>query len=361
MNRTVRNGLAVAGMAGGIFFLGQAVASADTEATQTITPTTSSSVAGPGGGDATADTFTGATNIAAQADVNVVSNDVNTGNAVEVDNSRGETTIDSSVSLGSEIAVDQSNNTTVEADSGNVSGSGNPVVGSTGKGAGGGDSVTATQTITPTTTATVTTPASPVPAPPAPGGTAAALTETEANNAALQLDLNLVDNSVNTGNTVVVDNTRGDTTINCGPLAVLCEITVDQSNNTYITVTSGDVTNSGNPSVGNSGLPGTHHGTHHGKPAHHDHEEADCPDHKAAPVAHKPAPKHDMAPAKAAPAKAAWNSTSASHKSMSGAQPSSLAYTGTDVSVPLAVGLLTLTAGMGLAFATRRRSEAAAA
>ena len=29
MNRSVRNGLAIAGMAGGIFFLGQAVASAD--------------------------------------------------------------------------------------------------------------------------------------------------------------------------------------------------------------------------------------------------------------------------------------------------------------------------------------------
>ena len=43
-------------------------------------------------------------------------------------------------------------------------------------------------------------------------------------------------------------------------------------------------------------------------------------------------------------------------KAVSSAQPSSqLAYTGSDVSVPLAVGLLTLTAGMGLAFAARRR------
>jgi len=34
MNRSVRNGLAIAGMAGGIFFLGQAVASADDGGTQ---------------------------------------------------------------------------------------------------------------------------------------------------------------------------------------------------------------------------------------------------------------------------------------------------------------------------------------
>jgi hypothetical protein len=47
----------------------------------------------------------------------------------------------------------------------------------------------------------------------------------------------------------------------------------------------------------------------------------------------------------------------------SSAQPSSseLACTGADVSVPLTVGLPTLTAGMGLAPATRRRSEVQAA
>ncbi|CAA9246168.1 MAG: hypothetical protein AVDCRST_MAG52-1894, partial [uncultured Blastococcus sp.] len=42
MNRTVRNGLAVAGMAGGLLFLGQAAASADTDAAASgeITSTT---------------------------------------------------------------------------------------------------------------------------------------------------------------------------------------------------------------------------------------------------------------------------------------------------------------------------------
>ncbi len=77
--------------------------------------------------------------------------------------------------------------------------------------------------------------------------------------------------------------------------------------------------------------------------------DTDRPEYKAAPVAAKPA-LYSPAPVKAAPVKA-----------MSSAQPTSqLASTGADVSVPLTVGLLALAAGTGLAFATRRRTEAQA-
>ena len=56
MNRSVRNGLAIAGMAGGIFFLGQAVASADdgggtqaADATSTVDQSNASTDGGGGG------------------------------------------------------------------------------------------------------------------------------------------------------------------------------------------------------------------------------------------------------------------------------------------------------------------------
>ncbi|SFF04194.1 hypothetical protein [Blastococcus tunisiensis] len=149
MNRSVRNGLAIAGMAGGMLFLGQAVASADTDAAASgeITSTT----AGHGSGDATS------VNGQKVAAGNDVENDASTGDvdagggtsAVGVVAGNGNTVhaasgagdVDASQKVATEVTVAS------QANGGTVTGSNNAAAGN-----GATNEATATGTIDSTTT-----------------------------------------------------------------------------------------------------------------------------------------------------------------------------------------------------------------
>ncbi len=384
MKRTVRNGLAVVGMAGGMWFLGQAVAQADVAATGDIDSsaesgaTADASSGGSGGSGADADSSAGNSNttinLAADVDVTSVSTgDISTGNTIAVANTNAvyqSAAGSDKAEVAQEATTDITNETDLAVNSA-VTGSNNPVVNN---GRGGGGSVVADGDINSKAVSSAD-------ADSQSGSTghhgskghngsgadaySDAYNENTNVNGALDLDLTEVETGdISTGNDIAVINDN-DVSQNCSAedhATVYCEQNVTINNVTNIHVTSG-VNNSNNPWVGNSALPPGHHPEHHGMPAHH---EADCPEHHAAPVAPPAAAPvaAPVAPPAAAPVAhkpVMRSAVSAPAKAMSSAQPTALASTGADVSVPLAVGLLTLTAGMGLAFATRRHSEARAA
>jgi hypothetical protein len=332
MQRSVRNGLAIAGMAGGMLFLGQAVASADdggggADANNAVGTTAAAEGTGSGGGETEAENETTNANVAADVDVNKVSAaDINAGNVVHVystsgDNSAPDESNNADAALvepepngaPSEVVFDTGNKTEIEARSGSVSGSNSPVVGN---GARGG--ATANNELDADANASGSG-----------RGDTEADNETTNVNAAVDADVNKVETGpINTGNVVEVINNSGGNTAYCE--AGGCTIYFNTGNETYITVTSGDVSNSNNPWVGNSGLP---------------------------PGA-KPGQRADDCPDKAPPAKKAA-AAPAPRKAVSSAQPKGeLAYTGADSSLPLTLGLLALGAGGALTLAGRRRDTA---
>ncbi|WP_040338922.1 hypothetical protein [Candidatus Blastococcus massiliensis] len=364
MNRTARNTLAVAGMAGGIFFLGQAAASADTEANQTVTPTAEAANLSLGSdGGATAGNDTTAINIAAQVSATSVSTNANTGPDISVSQYSGDNNVSAggqsgqngTATLGQKsgspaapvanIDANTGNEAHIAVSTGDINGSGN-VSGDVVKkaGSGGGD-VTANQTVTPSATAKNASASLS-----GGGGGATAGNGTTAINAAVDVDLTQVTTNANTGPDIDVNQTSGDNNITC--YALVCNIHANTGNTVNIKVETGDINNSANVGGHHDGY-GHPHADHH-KPGYHHtpgyHHEDDCPAH------HKPAVA--PAPAKRAVAPVTYRAATTT----SSAQPSSqLAYTGAETSVPLTLGLIALGAGGALTLAGRRRSSTAAA
>jgi hypothetical protein len=342
MKRSVRNGLAIVGMAGGLLFLGQAMANASEDgATANNGASTSSTASGTGSGDTDADNDTTNANLAADVKANVVDTDeTNTGNAGTVENGSGDNqavleepvkeeepapeelktagTENGSTPEGSEVVFDTGNKTELDITSGDVSGSSSPVVGN---GPGGG--ATANNDLDTDANAS---------------GSGSGSGDTEADNdttnvnGAIDADVNVVETGgINTGNIILVENNSGGNTAYCPEGG--CTIYFNTGNKTFIVVHSGSVSNSNNPVVGNSGWPGSDRGD--GKRCGCD--KASQAKKTAAPVAHRAAPK------------------------LSSAQPKGeLAFTGAETSLPLAVGLLALGAGGALTLAGRRRETATA-
>jgi LPXTG-motif cell wall-anchored protein len=372
MRRSVRNGLAIAGMAGGMLFLGQAVASADTEAEGTIDQTTSAA-APSGHGDAKADSDIDQTVKAEQTTNNTVTTAPvkggDGGNATAVANTgvAGTVVIAESGKHGdAEGSVDITTGdaeATANANGGNAT-STNTI------NAGGAPTghVSATGTVTSDTTAT------------SGGGSGK---HSGGGDAKADSDIDqTVKSEQTTNNTVDVGPVKGGDGGNATAVAntgvagtvVICKA---PHGDVYcpVTITTGDATATANANGGNATStntinvgttapaakpeahkpeapkPAEHKPAEH-KPAHHaDAHHADCPDHhKAAAAAHRAAPVKKAAPA--------------AHRAPASrtAQPSKgqLAHTGSDVSAPLTLGLLALGAGGALSLAGRRRENSTA-
>jgi hypothetical protein len=352
MNRSVRNGLAIAGMAGGIFFLGQAVASADdggTQAADANSAVDQSNASTDGGGGGV--NLNGSSAEAKNVDVTEVTTNV-TGGSGGVNQASINTGIipDSSSDLATVAeqppggeengSIDVTVNTgdvslTQEANGGDVNGSGNVAV------AGGGNqTATATSEVTQSNTSEGDEhhgrgPGHHGPESYSGGGHNdgnANLNESSAE--ATNVDITEVETDVTGGNggvnqaeinTGIIGNT-----FYCAEHATCTfhfttgSVWVTQEAN------GGDVNGSGNVNIGHS--------------RHADHE-ADCPKEHEAEV--KPAVKPAAAPARHHHSSAPVSSS---------AQPSgTLAFTGSDVSLPLTVGLIALGLGIGLTAAGRRR------
>ncbi|MGY1803162.1 hypothetical protein ACI78T_07760 [Blastococcus sp. SYSU D00922] len=345
MNRSVRNGLAIAGMAGGIFFLGQAVASADQTASagnNVDQGAASSSSEGSGSGAGNANFSSAeATNVQkTEVDTDVEGGDgganiavINTG---VVGGGGNMASTSSSNEQGQQFTKIEFNSGDVvlhqSADGGDVNGSGNVHV----SGDNGDQTATATNNVDQTAVSKDEGEESY-------GSEAGNINKSSAE--ATNIDITDIETDVEGGdggfnyaeiNTGIIGNTfycyEGS---KCVYDFHTGDVKVVQS------ADGGDVNNSGNVNVGDTyGHP---HADHH-KPGHHD---ADCACHKpavapAAPVHHRPA--HRAAPVNAY------------------AQPKgSLAYTGAETTAPLALGLIALGAGGALTLAGRRRSSTAAA
>ncbi|MGY1803160.1 hypothetical protein ACI78T_07750 [Blastococcus sp. SYSU D00922] len=337
----MRNGLAIAGMAGGIFFLGQAAASADQTASagnnvDQAAASSSSEGSGSGAGNANFSEAE-ATNVQkTEVETEVDGGDggfnkaeINTGvvdgggiRTLESSEEEGKTVVD--VETG-DVAVHQS------ADGGDVNGSGNVHT----DGNSGDQTATATNNVD-----------------------QAASSEDEgeesegsgagningSSSEATNVDVTDIETDVEGGDggTNVVDINTGivGNTFYC-PAGSTCYYNFTTGSVTVVqNANGGSVNNSGNVNVGDTyGHP---HADHH-KPGH----EADCPEHKAAaPVAHhakRPAHTYRAAPVNTY------------------AQPKGeLAYTGAETTAPLALGLIALGAGGALTLAGRRRTASAA-
>ena len=352
MNRSVRNGLAIAGMAGGLFFLGQAVASAsDAGASNDVTQVNDSSGSGGSGANLN-DSSADATNV----DVTHVDSTVTGGsggvNSTSVNTgvlSGGPILVADTVSAQSRPSGDDDHHgdhhgddhsTTVDVTTGDVSvtqnanggavdNSGNIAVADKG----GNQTATASNTVSQSNSSE--------------GddhhgrehhdgkdhhGHGGNSNWNESDSSATNVDKTTVDSTVTGGaggsnsadiNTGIIGNTfYCPEHSTCTYNFTTGDVTVYQNAN------GGDVNNSGNIGVG-APVPGS----------------CTCPEKAAtaAPAA-KPAVKMASAPAKHSGAV------------LSSAQPSGqLAFTGSDVSLPLTVGLLALVAGLGLTVLGRRR------
>ena len=365
MNRSVRNGLAIAGMAGGIFFLGQAVASADdggggtqaADATSVVDQSNASTDGGGGGFNGNASEAEAKNVSVTEVTTNVTGGDggvnqasINTG--IIPDSSSDLATVAEQPPGGEENgSIDVTVTTgdvslTQEANGGDVNGSGNVAV------AGGGNqTATATSEVTQSNTSEGDDHHGrdhhdgyenhgPEALSGGNGGGGhddgnANLNENSAE--ATNVDITEVETNVTGGNggvnqaeinTGIIGNT-----FYCPEYATCTynfttgDVTVYQSAN------GGDVNGSGNVGVG-APVPGASPCTCHK----HEHAAPAAPVKEVAPVA-KHAPRH-----------------SSSAPVSSSAQPSgTLAFTGSDVSLPLTVGLIALGLGIGLTAAGRRR------
>jgi hypothetical protein len=356
MNRSVRNGLAIAGMAGGIFFLGQAVASADQGATaDSGVDQTNSSTDGGGGGanlngssaeaknvDVTdVDTnATGGSGGVNQAEINtgVVNDSAPIYSTSVYEPNESETPFTSVTFNSGDVTLTQ------EANGGDVNGSGNVAV------AGGGDqTATATSEVSQSNTSegdghdwnggggNWNGGGEPAALSGGMGGGGhdsdgnANLNESSAeatNIHKVEVETNVTGGNGGSNQAEINTGIIGNT-FYCAEHAT-CTFDFTTGSVTVIQeANGGDVNGSGNVNIGNS---------------RHDDHKADCPKHEAeakpavAPAA-KPAPRH-----------------SSSAPVSSSAQPSGqLAFTGSDVSLPLTVGLIALGLGIALTAAGRRR------
>ena len=351
MNRTLRNGMAVAGMAGGIFFLGQAVASADGHVTQangnTSGQASDSQVQGSGG-----DSGAGNLNVNLQGNAA----DVSTTIVNAPDQSTGSVSNGVSVTLPAnapaevkieDVTINQSGTTGSNYANQTVTDLPSPTV---------------TQTNTNTTTQVAESesekgrsgnhnnnsgPST------LSGGGGGGGSESGAGNVNLNGQLNLVD-----GSTTIInrpDQTTGSVTntVNldfsnatfwCGSEMVdlksdgprKCEYTI-KIQDVVINQSGTTGSNYANQTIGSPAAPAPAP-VHQAKPAQQ-------PQHKAA------APAHQAKRAAPAANRAPMSTT---------AQPKgSLAYTGAETTAPLALGLLALGAGGALTLAGRRRSTTA--
>ena len=363
MNRSVRNGLAIAGMAGGLFFLGQAVASASDQvasadnSTDQVTSSSDHDSSGANRNESSAE--------AKNVDVTRVDSTVTGG-----DGGTNEASINTGVISGGLMQTDgesaqsrpsgdehhgDSHGTTVDvttgdvsltqnANGGSVNGSGNIAVADTG----GSQTATATNTVSQSTSSEGDdhhgrdhhdNNKGPEALSPSIGGDDHHHSDGNKNESdadAKNVHVVDVDSTVTGGdggynsaeiNTGIIGNT-----FYC-PEHSTCTFNFTTGDVTvYQNANGGDVNNSGNIGIG-APVPGS--GAHCGCPA-------------AKPAAAKPAMKPASAPAKHSAAV------------VSSAQPSGqLAFTGSDVSLPLTVGLLALVAGLGLTVLGRRRETQA--
>jgi hypothetical protein len=363
MNRSVRNGLAIAGMAGGLFFLGQAVASASdqvasadnsTDQVTTSTDSHDSSGANRNESDATAknvdvtrvdSTVTGGSGGVNEASINtgVISGGLMETGAVSTQSRPSGDDEHHGDNHGTTVNVSLTQN----ANGGSVNGSGNIAV------AGGGNqTATASNTVSQSTTSTGDEhhgrehhdgnnngPDSLSPSSMGGNDHHNGGNKNESDADAKNVHVVDVDSTVTGGaggsnsadiNTGIIGNTfYCPEHSTCTYNFTTGDVTVYQNAN------GGDVNNSGNIGIG-APVPGS--GANCG-----------CP---AKPEAAKPAVKPAMHPA-SAPAKH-------SAAVLSSSQPSGqLAFTGSDVSLPLTVGLLALVAGLGLTVLGRRRETQA--
>lgn len=386
MKRSVRNGIAIAGMAGGIWFLGSAVANADdqvADAANTTGQVSSSESTGDGGslngaGNAN-DSSAEATNIQeTEVDTDVDGGDggsnsasVNTGvitggpapnGTFSVENTEpaheSEPIVDLTVHTG-DVSVTQN------ADGGDVNGSGNVSV----SGHSGDQTATAVNDVQQTATSTSTeeddhgwTKGKGKDDEDGSLNLAGNLNESESE--ATNIDVTDIETDVEGGdggwnyadiNTGIIGNT-----FYC-PAYSTCYFTFTTGSVTVVqNANGGDVTDSGNVNVG-GWKPGDKPGYQNGdRPGYHSgDQDGDCPEDKptvkpeekpAVKPAEKPAVKPAVTPA-STPTYYHAPGTSPT------AQPAGqLAYTGADVSVPLTVGLLALGAGLALTAAGRRRA-----
>ena len=371
MRRSVRNGLAIAGMAGGVWFLGQAVAQADQ--TNTVGQDNTQSATSEDGGGVTGNIGGNYNESKNEVDVDISTDvdggdgganysNVNTGvqGAIIVaysdGNSRpvesnsvqnggnygsGDAEVDIEIETGSVSVVQNANGGSV-SNSGNVSDlpklpdQTNNVWQSNNQTAtseddnrggrphnGGGDPMSFSRN----------------------GGGHGGLTGNLGGNwneSKNEVDID-IETDVDGG-----DGGYNDSNVNTGLQGVIlaciakhggdaeCDVDI-KTGSVYVeqNANGGDVSNSGN--VGDS------HGPRRGDGHKPDARDGDCPKKDDQPEV-KPAARPAAKPA-------------AASAPLSKAQPSGqLAYTGSDVSLPLTVGLLALVAGIGLTALTRRRT-----
>jgi hypothetical protein len=365
MNRTLRNGLAVAGMAGGMLFLGQAVASAD-EAAAGDAATYSADASNTNhsdttGGDAGKHGGGGHPKTDVDQDSTATNNVSNTAKSGDIDASGGVSAVvviagnGNQVNAGSkdgDVHASQDVDTKVDVES---NANGGDVTGSNDANAGNGASYDADASNANHSDTT--------------GGDAGkhgdggdAKTDVDQNsdgrndvhNEATSGDIDtsggtsIVEVIAGNGNTLYCFSKEGDVTCSQN-ITVIINI-ISQAN-------GGDVKGSNDANAGNHGKPAEHKPAEH-KPAEHKpamqpahHHAADCPDHKAAapahqvkraaPVAHRAAPVAHRAP-----------------KSTTAQPTGELAFTGAETTAPLTLGLIALGAGGALTLAGRRRSTA---
>ena len=353
MNRTLRNGLAVAGMAGGMLFLGQAVASAEEGVVQDNTAVVDQSVEdaskGPAGSndadvDQSNDLDYDAEANAGDVGVNVGITNLVGANDVNAGGGGGPVIISSTEKPKEEpkpaptttvrVTFDTAINNEVDVDS-TITNSGNAAV----------TSPNVTQTNTATVNQESENEGRKGPKGPHQENGAALLggggggggndaDVDQDNDADIDLDANAGDVGVNVG----IVNLVGDNTVNCWGdkhSTVTCDVTFDTTINNTVNIHS-IICGSGNAVIGTLPSFVCNMGPAAAAPA-------------AAPAAQQGKPEGHK-PLHAAPARSA-------PKAMSAAQPSKgqLASTGSDVSAPLTLGLLALGTGGALSLAGRRR------
>jgi hypothetical protein len=368
MNRSVRNGLAIAGMAGGMLFLGQAVASAEVDNSTGVEQEAGSEAAGSEATASNSSTVTNDTDIDVSNEA--TGGDSNTGNKVAVVNDTGGN--DPVVDAASEdegtvhvsLEIDSSASNTVDVDSGDISDSGNATI--DGDAADAPD-VTNTTDVDQTATATSDDDEGDHHGDykgDYDGRNSSEDDEADASNDSdvrndtdIEVDNDAEGGNTNTGNVVIVENNTGDNDPELSCYAedgdVYCSITIDSSVTNNITVNSGDICGSGNATIGSDGKVdcGTS-AAHHSKDRDAKDSESRHAAHRAAPAKAAPAAHRAANTDRAATTRAALNTT---------AQPrGQLAFTGAETSVPLTLGLIALGAGGALTLAGRRRTTTAA-
>ena len=342
MNRSVRNGLAIAGMAGGIFFLGQAVASAEQTATagNNVDQGAASSSEGSGSGAGNANfSSSEATNVQkTEVDTDVNGGDggtnvaaINTG-VISGGGQNMATT--QSTDQGQQFTKIEFNSGDVvlhqSADGGDVNGSGNVHV----AGNSGDQTATATNNVDQTAVSKTDGEES---------EESGAGNINKSSAEATNIDITDIETDVDGG-----DGGFNEAEINTGIIGNTfycyegskCVYDFETGDVKLVqSADGGDVNNSGNVSVGEM----------HPKPA-GDHDKAgDYGHQKPAAAPHKAAPVSRAAPV----SHRAPMSTTAQPKGQ-------LAYTGAETTAPLALGLIALGAGGALTLAGRRRSSTAA-